>query len=160
MFFSHNVCFKLSKRTHEFISKIGLKSRSSISRILIWQISFVSNVRNQLNETMFHLEVYSLSSGVCSTANVPSVSSINRILRNRAAERAAVEYTKIASRSMLQLYPQLWSLHESRHLIQPRDFVRARDPMCSIQLPEIPSLKEQKQCSGSQSPVSGMIFKF
>ena len=81
--------------------------------------------------------------GVCSTANVPSVSSINRILRNRAAERAAVEYTKIASRSMLNLYPQLWRMHESR------------DYTSRLQLPEPPSVKEIERFSRSESPLHG-----
>ncbi|WAR31573.1 PAX6-like protein [Mya arenaria] len=51
-----------------------------------------------------------LTDGVCSTHNVPSVSSINRILRNRAAERVALEYTKIASRSLLHMYSPMWNL--------------------------------------------------
>lgn len=34
--------------------------------------------------------------GVCSNATAPSVSSINRILRNRAAERAAAEFARAA----------------------------------------------------------------
>jgi len=36
-------------------------------------------------------------SGVCTNSTAPSVSSINRILRNRAAERAASEYARAAS---------------------------------------------------------------
>ena len=40
--------------------------------------------------------------GVCTNATAPSVSSINRILRNRAAERAAVEFTRAAGYA---LYP-------------------------------------------------------
>lgn len=39
----------------------------------------------------------SLSSAVCTNATAPSVSSINRILRNRAAERAAAEFARAAS---------------------------------------------------------------
>ncbi|CAG5118125.1 unnamed protein product, partial [Candidula unifasciata] len=41
---------------------------------------------------------------VCSESHVPSVSSINRILRNRAAERAACEYARIASHVLRPLY--------------------------------------------------------
>lgn len=37
-----------------------------------------------------------LSTGVCTNATAPSVSSINRILRNRAAERAAAEFARAA----------------------------------------------------------------
>ena len=39
----------------------------------------------------------SLYEGVCSNGTAPSVSSINRILRNRAAERAASEYAHHAT---------------------------------------------------------------
>lgn len=39
---------------------------------------------------------YSPVPGVCSNATAPSVSSINRILRNRAAERAAAEFARAA----------------------------------------------------------------
>ncbi|KAK3588779.1 hypothetical protein CHS0354_003016 [Potamilus streckersoni] len=44
----------------------------------------------QENPTMFAWEIRDrlLSEGVCSSDNVPSVSSINRIVRNRAADRA------------------------------------------------------------------------
>lgn len=38
----------------------------------------------------------SCCTGVCSNATAPSVSSINRILRNRAAERAAAEFARAA----------------------------------------------------------------
>ena len=37
---------------------------------------------------------YTFETGVCTNATAPSVSSINRILRNRAAERAAAEFAR------------------------------------------------------------------
>lgn len=44
----------------------------------------------------------SFLAGVCTNATAPSVSSINRILRNRAAERAAAEFARAAGYG---LYP-------------------------------------------------------
>ena len=38
-----------------------------------------------------------LISGVCNNTTAPSVSSINRILRNRAAERASMEFSRATS---------------------------------------------------------------
>ncbi|GFN79692.1 paired box protein pax-6 [Plakobranchus ocellatus] len=50
-----------------------------------------------------------LAEGICNHNNVPSVSSINRILRNRAAERAANEYAKVASQVLQPLYTSWWA---------------------------------------------------
>lgn len=46
--------------------------------------------------------ISSVFTGVCTNATAPSVSSINRILRNRAAERAAAEFARAAGYG---LYP-------------------------------------------------------
>ena len=84
--------------------------------------------------------------GVCTSSNVPSVSSINRILRNRAAERAAVEYTKIASRSFMNLYPHLWSMPS------PRDYT------CAVRVPDSSaSSDEQLSKSDDETNVSGTV---
>ena len=50
------------------------------------------------NPTIFAWEIREklISDGVCTNNTAPSVSSINRILRNRAAERAATEFARAA----------------------------------------------------------------
>ncbi|KAG1658516.1 Paired box protein Pax-6 [Nymphon striatum] len=42
--------------------------------------------------------------GVCNNSSAPSVSSINRILRNRAAERAAAEFARVAGYGVYHPY--------------------------------------------------------
>lgn len=44
-----------------------------------------------------------LLAGVCTNGTAPSVSSINRILRNRAAERAAAEFARAAGYGLYQV---------------------------------------------------------
>lgn len=51
---------------------------------------------------LFSVLVSFVVAGVCTNATAPSVSSINRILRNRAAERAAAEFARAAGYG---LYP-------------------------------------------------------
>ena len=53
---------------------------------------------------------------MCTRNNLPSVSSINRILRNRAAERSALEYAHVVHRSLYGMpINSLWP-HQSMHM--------------------------------------------
>lgn len=49
--------------------------------------------------------IFIASTGVCTNATAPSVSSINRILRNRAAERAAAEFARAAGYGLYPPHP-------------------------------------------------------
>lgn len=61
--------------------------------------------------------MYCSSTGVCTNATAPSVSSINRILRNRAAERAAAEFARAAGYAGLyHPYAFPWPAAAAAHL--------------------------------------------
>ena len=65
------------------------------------------------NPTIFAWEIREklISEGVCNNNTAPSVSSINRILRNRAAERAAADFARVSNTGFpyCSPYPPSWA---------------------------------------------------
>lgn len=66
------------------------------------------------NPTIFAWEIRDklLKEGICTQSNLPSVSSINRIIRNRAADRTALAYARMLNNSLYHFptpAPPLWS---------------------------------------------------
>lgn len=74
------------------------------------------------------IQFFSSSTGVCTNATAPSVSSINRILRNRAAERAAAEFARAAGYGLYPPHaypgfpwpaPTMWPGHGMPNITSP-----------------------------------------
>lgn len=76
----------------------------------------------QQNPTIFAWEIRDrlVEEGICDRENTPSVSSINRILRNKAAERAAqfamLERERQHLASLYGLHPWAGAMPESQHI--------------------------------------------
>ncbi|KAH3794546.1 paired box protein Pax-6-like [Dreissena polymorpha] len=128
--------------THSVVQKIEAYKNENPS-IFAWEI------RDKL-----------LSDGLCTENNVPSVSSINRILRNRASERAALEYTRIASRSFLPLFPPYWNVKTSHDhacaMFQPA-FSGVTQTMCEQKEKEVEAISVDDddtvhECDGFDNP--------
>jgi paired box protein 6 len=67
---------------------------------------------------MIFFFLFVISLGVCTNSTAPSVSSINRILRNRAAERAAAEFARAAGYAGLY-HPYALPWPAAAHLWSP-----------------------------------------
>lgn len=63
--------------------------------------------------------LYCIVADVCTNATAPSVSSINRILRNRAAERAAAEFARAAGYSLYHATHPYSSFHWAAAVTHP-----------------------------------------
>lgn len=63
--------------------------------------------------------MYFFFTDVCTNATAPSVSSINRILRNRAAERAAAEFARAAGYSLYHATHPYSSFHWAAAVTHP-----------------------------------------
>ncbi|KAL0839539.1 hypothetical protein ABMA28_016235 [Loxostege sticticalis] len=82
---------------HHVLSQQGLIGGSKPKVATPAVVSKIEQYKRE-NPTIFAWEIRErlISEGVCTNATAPSVSSINRILRNRAAERAAAEFARAA----------------------------------------------------------------
>eukprot|EP00096_Caligus_rogercresseyi_P003248 TRINITY_DN15985_c0_g1_i1.p1 TRINITY_DN15985_c0_g1~~TRINITY_DN15985_c0_g1_i1.p1 ORF type:complete len:407 (-),score=93.30 TRINITY_DN15985_c0_g1_i1:128-1348(-) len=95
------------------------------------------------NPTIFAWEIREklISDGVCTNNTAPSVSSINRILRNRAAERAAAEFARAAGfPSMYSPYPGIPSSLSAPHPSVTSSSSFVHSPLLSGLHPETRSL--------------------
>jgi len=98
------------------------------------------------NPTIFAWEIREklISDGVCNQNTAPSVSSINRILRNRAAERAAADFARVSHSGYPFYPPYAMPWHSSApHMWQgqPYPLIPSILQNSGLARPPMPSLK-------------------
>ena len=86
--------------------------------------------------------------GVCTNNTAPSVSSINRIIRNRAAERATEEFSRVAS-----TFGNFFPTHHHHWPVTPPVSTTSVTPVASSMPPLVPiSHRPQHSREASLSP--------
>ncbi|XP_077985740.1 paired box protein Pax-6-like [Glandiceps talaboti] len=122
-------------------------------------VSKIENYKHE-NPTIFAWEIRDrlINEGVCTNSTVPSVSSINRILRNRAAERAAAEYARAAEQSLYPHYPISWSTgtpFTAPSMVTPYPFSSSfgvnSNPFCPTSILSIPPMTSLPTTSSTLS---------
>ncbi|XP_076325293.1 paired box protein Pax-6-like isoform X2 [Tachypleus tridentatus] len=107
---SQNVISKVLEKFYELESLRNRNTGESKPKVATSEVVTKIDQYKMENSTIFAWEIRErlISEGVCTNTNAPSVSSINRILRRRAAERAKTEFLRIASYGSYNPYTVLY----------------------------------------------------